>query len=91
MATLTYIRETKQSISAMKDVIDYCCQQKKVYDSDTNRRLISGINCDGENAFTEFMTTKEALKTRIGRMIIAIISGAISSVISTLLCIHFPG
>lgn len=66
MATLTYIRETKQSISAMKGVIDYCCQQKKVYNSDTNRRLVSGINCDGENAFTEFMTTKNAYKKTDG-------------------------
>lgn len=32
MATVTYIRESKQSISAMKGVIDYCCQDKKVYD-----------------------------------------------------------
>lgn len=30
MATVTYIRESKQSISAMKGVIDYCCQDKKL-------------------------------------------------------------
>ena len=52
MATVTYIRESKQSISAMKGVIDYCCQDKKVYDKISNQRLISGINCDGENAFS---------------------------------------
>lgn len=51
MATVTYIRESKQSISAMKGVIDYCCQDKKVYDEILNQRLISGINCDGENVF----------------------------------------
>lgn len=66
MATLTYIRETKQSVSAMKGVIDYCCQQKKVYDSVNNRRLVGGINCDGENAFTEFMTTKNVYKKTDG-------------------------
>lgn len=38
MATVTYIRESKQSISAMKGVIDYCCQDKKVYDA--NLRLL---------------------------------------------------
>ena len=60
MATVTYIRESKQSISAMKGVIDYCCQDKKVYDEILNRRLVSGINCDGENAFKEFMATKKS-------------------------------
>lgn len=29
MATVTYIRESKQSISAMKGGIDYCFQDKK--------------------------------------------------------------
>lgn len=60
MATVTYIRESKQSISAMKGVIDYCCQDKKVYDKISNQRLVSGINCDGENAFKEFMATKKS-------------------------------
>ena len=60
MATVTYIRDSKQSISAMKGVIDYCCQDKKVYDKISNQRLISGINCDGENAFKEFMATKKS-------------------------------
>lgn len=32
MATVTYIRESKQLISAMKEVINYWCQDKKVYD-----------------------------------------------------------
>lgn len=62
MATVTYIRESKQSISAMKGVIDYCCQDKKVYDKISNQRLISGINCDGENAFSEFLATKKSYK-----------------------------
>ncbi|MGN0488213.1 MAG: relaxase/mobilization nuclease domain-containing protein [Ruminococcus sp.] len=60
MATVTYIRESKQSISAMKGVIDYCCQDKKVYDEISNQRLVSGINCDGENAFKEFIATKKS-------------------------------
>lgn len=60
MATVTYIRESKQSISAMKGVIDYCCQDKKVYDEILNQRLVIGINCDGENAFKEFMSTKKS-------------------------------
>lgn len=60
MATVTYIRESKQSISAMKGVIYYCCQDKKVYDEISNQRLVIGINCDGENAFKEFMATKKS-------------------------------
>ena len=66
MATVTYIRESKQSISAMKGVIDYCCQDKKVYDEISNQRLVSGINCDGENAFAEFLATKKSYKKTNG-------------------------
>lgn len=60
MATVSYIPESRQSISAMKAVIEYCLQQKKVADADSGRRLVSGVNCNGENAFTEFMVTKTA-------------------------------
>lgn len=66
MAIVTYIRESKQSISAMKGVIDYCCQDKKVYDEISNQRLISGVNCDGENAFAEFLATKKSYKKTDG-------------------------
>lgn len=66
MATVTYIRESKQSISTMKGVIDYCCQDKKVYDEILNQRLISGINCDGENVFSEFLATKKSYKKTDG-------------------------
>lgn len=66
MATVTYIRESKQSISAMKGVIDYCCQDKKVYDEISNQRLVSGVICDGENAFAEFLTTKKSYKKMDG-------------------------
>lgn len=60
MATVSFIPESRQSISAMKAVIEYCLQQKKVADEDSGRRLVSGVNCNGENAFTEFMATKTA-------------------------------
>lgn len=66
MATVTYIRESKQSISAMKGVIDYCCQDKKVYDEISNQRLVSEVICDGENAFAEFLTTKKSYKKTDG-------------------------
>ena len=60
MATVSFIPESHQSINAMKAVIDYCLQQKKVADKESGRRLVSGVNCNGENAFTEFMATKTA-------------------------------
>ena len=59
MATVTYIRETKQSVSAMRSLIGYCCREDKVTDSN-GRRYCSGVNCSGENAFAEFMLTKNA-------------------------------
>lgn len=66
MATVSFIPESRQSISAMKAVIDYCLQQKKVADADSGRRLVSRVNCNGENAFTEFMATKTAHHKKCG-------------------------
>ncbi len=60
MATFTYIKETNQTIAAMKGLISYCTQDKKVYDRLSEKRLVGGVNCDGENAFTEFMVTKKS-------------------------------
>ena len=60
MATISYIQEHNQSAAAMKAVIDYCGQEKKVFDKLSGRRLVSGVNCDGENAYKEFMATKKA-------------------------------
>ncbi len=58
MATLTYIPEHSQHLGAMKRVIDYCLQEQKVYDSESERRLVGGVYCDGENAYAEFVATK---------------------------------
>lgn len=59
MATVNYIRESVQSASVMKNVIDYCKQDFKVTDPETDRRYVTGINCDGENSYAEFMATKK--------------------------------
>lgn len=59
MATVTYIQEHKQSPSAMRGVINYCCQKQKTFDPASGRVLIGGIHCDGANAFDEFMLTKQ--------------------------------
>ena len=60
MATVTYVKVKKQSSAAMYGVINYCKREDKVLDIQSGRRIISGINCNGENAFREFMTTKAA-------------------------------
>lgn len=66
MATVNFIPESNQSISAMKAVIDYCLQHKKVADENSGRRLVGGVNCNGEHSFTEFMVTKNAHKKKGG-------------------------
>lgn len=51
----------------MKGSIDYCLQKFKTVDSLTGKRYVSGINCDGLNAYKEFMTTKLANNANNGR------------------------
>ena len=59
MATVMYIPEHRQNRFAMRAVINYCMQEYKTFDNKSKRQLISGINCDGANAFQEFMATKK--------------------------------
>ena len=59
MATVMYIPEHRQNRFAMRAVINYCVQEYKTYDRKSKRQLISGVNCDGANAFREFMATKK--------------------------------
>ena len=59
MATVMYIPEHRQNRFAMRAVINYCQQEYKTYDNKSKRKLISGVNCDGANAFREFMATKK--------------------------------
>jgi len=54
-----YIPEHRQNRFAMRAVINYCQQEYKTYDNKSKRQLISGVNCDGANAFQEFMATKK--------------------------------
>ena len=60
MATVTYIKETKQHVSAMKAVMRYCQREDKTTDPKTGRRYVTGLNCNGANSFTEFLATKTA-------------------------------
>ncbi len=66
MATVNVIPEAKQSPSAMRGLINYCLQEKKTFDVNSGRKLITGINCIGENAYTEFMTTKAVYHKETG-------------------------
>jgi hypothetical protein len=59
VATVIFIKESRQNPSAMRAVINYCQQEYKTFDSRSKRQLVSGINCDGANSFREFMATKK--------------------------------
>ena len=65
MATVTYIKEQKQSPSAMAGVIAYCSQELKTVDTD-GRRYLSGVNCSGDTALQEFLLTKESWRKTSG-------------------------
>ena len=60
MATVTYIKERTQTVSAMRAVMRYCMKPEKIWDEQSQRHLISGVNCDGGNTITEFLATKTA-------------------------------
>jgi len=60
MATVTYIKEKKQYLSAMRGVMRYCMNETKTWDEQSQQYLISGINCSGVNSILEFETTKAA-------------------------------
>lgn len=67
MPIVRFIKNEKQNPSSMKGSIDYCLQKCKTVDSQTGQRYVSGINCNGLNAYKEFMTTKLANNANEGR------------------------
>lgn len=67
MPIVKFIKNEKQNPSAMKGSIDYCLQKCKTVDSQSGHRYVSGINCNGLNAYKEFMTTKLANNANNGR------------------------
>ena len=67
MPIVKFIKNEKQNPSSMKGSIDYCLQKFKTVDSLTGKRYVSGINCNGLNAYKEFMTTKLASNANDGR------------------------
>lgn len=67
MPIVRFIKNEKQNPSAMKGSIDYCLQKCKTVDIQTGKRYVSGMNCNGLNAYKEFMTTKFANNANNGR------------------------
>ena len=67
MATITFLKSKSQAVSTMRRVIDYCQREDKTYDPISERRLISGVNCNGLNAMTEFAMTKRTYGKTDGR------------------------
>ena len=57
MATVIFIKESKQMPSAMRGCINYCVQEKKTVD-ENGRQYVGGVNCLGQHAYEEFMATK---------------------------------
>ena len=57
MATVIFIKESKQTPSAMRGCISYCVQEKKTVD-ENGRKYVGGVNCLGQHAYEEFMATK---------------------------------
>ena len=57
MATVMFIKESKQTPSAMRGCIRYCVQEKKTVDKN-GRQYVGGVNCLGRHAYEEFMATK---------------------------------
>ena len=57
MATVIFIKESKQTPSAMRGCIRYCVQEKKTVD-ENGRQYVGGVNCLGTHAYEEFMATK---------------------------------
>lgn len=67
MPIVKFIKNEKQNPSSMKGSIDYCLQKCKTVDNQTGQRYVTGINCNGLNAYKEFMTTKLANNANNGR------------------------
>lgn len=63
MATVKFIQNSRQSAGGLKFAIDYCTREAKTLSKD-GKSLITGINCDGNNAYNEMMLTKKAFPSQ---------------------------
>ena len=67
MATVNFLScNSKQTSGGLSSTLNYCEREAKTaYDG---KRLVTGINCNAENAYTEMMCTKEQYDKTDGRM-----------------------
>ena len=59
MPIVKFVKNSHQSKTALSKTIDYVTQEKKTL-AENGMRYVSGINCNGLNAYNEFMLTRSA-------------------------------
>ena len=59
MPIVRFSNNSYQCANGLKQIIDYCTDDKKVIDKD-GRKYVSGVNCTSVDAYSEFMLTKKA-------------------------------
>jgi len=66
MATVTAVNSSGKGGGGLRGSLRYISQDKKALLED-GRRLVSGVNCCPDTAYTEFMTTKRSFDKTGGR------------------------
>lgn len=59
MPIVKFVKNSHQSKTALSKTIDYVTQEKKTL-AENSMRYVSGINCNGLNAYNEFVLTRSA-------------------------------
>ena len=66
MATVNAVNSRSKGGGGLRGVLRYIAQDKKAL-MENGRRLVSGVNCCADTAYTEFMTTKQSWNKTDGR------------------------
>ena len=59
MPIVRFSNNSYQCANGLKQILDYCTDDKKVIDS-SGRKYVSGVNCTAVDPYSEFMLTKKA-------------------------------
>ena len=59
MPIVRFSNNSYQCANGLKQIIDYCTDNKKVIDN-SGRKYVSGVNCTAVDPYSEFMLTKKA-------------------------------
>ena len=59
MPIVRFSNNSYQCANGLKQIIDYCTDDKKVIDN-SGRKYVSGVNCTAVDPYSEFMLTKKA-------------------------------